>query len=108
MTGARPWIVLRYTHPTDARGWIGVGCYLLVVILLLMIWADRTLLKDDFFKVIATAIILTGWNNGPVGWAYQATQGGGDLAAKNADIVRKQAEASPPIAEDSTNSGERK
>lgn len=109
MIGRRPWLEVRlhYTHPTDARGWIGLGCYMLVLILLLMIWADRTLLKDDFFKVIATAIILTGWNNGPVGWAYQATKGGGELADKNADIVRQQAEASPPISGDSNNSGER-
>lgn len=96
----RAWIVFHYTHPTDARGWIGIGCYALVVILLGMMWADKSLLKDDFFKVIATAIILTGWNQGPVGWAYQATKSGGELADKNAAIVKRQAEASPPIAEE--------
>jgi hypothetical protein len=85
--------------PTDARGWIGLGCYVLVVILLGMMWADKSLLRDDFFKVLATAIILTGWNQGPVGWAYQATKGGGELADKNAETV-KQLAAQPQNQQD--------
>lgn len=79
----RHWLVL----PTDPRGWIGVGCYLLVVALLGMMWADKGLLNNDFFKVIATALILNGWNQGPVGWAYQATKGGGEMADSNARIA---------------------
>lgn len=39
-----------------------------------------TLLNNDFFKVIATAIILTGWNGGPLSWAYAATKSGGEMA----------------------------
>jgi hypothetical protein len=71
----------------DARGWISLGCYLLVLVLLGMMWADKDLLRDDFFKVIATAIILTGWNGGPVGWAFQATKGGGEAAESSARIA---------------------
>lgn len=93
-------MMFKYTHPNDARGWIGLGCYILVLVLLGMMWADKDLLKDDFFKVIATAIILTGWNNGPVGWAYQATKGGGELADRNQALVEQQAKASPPIADE--------
>jgi hypothetical protein len=81
--------MLSFAKPCDARGWIGLGCYVLVLILLGMMWADKELLKDDFFKVIATAIILTGWNNGPVGWAYQATKGGGEAAESSARIAEK-------------------
>jgi hypothetical protein len=77
----------------DARGWIGAGCYILVIILLAMMWSDKALLKDDFFKVIATAIILSGWNNGPVGWAYQATKGGAEAAESNARIAEEAATA---------------
>jgi hypothetical protein len=87
--------MITFTKP-DARGWIGIGCYVLVVILLGMMWADKTLLKDDFFKVIATAIILTGWNNGPVGWAYQATKGGGEAAESSARIAEQAAKAALP------------
>lgn len=76
-------------RPTDARGWIGVGTYLLVLILLAMMWMDRSLLRDDFFKTIATAIILVGWNQGPVGWAYQATKSGGEMAASSARIAEQ-------------------
>jgi len=79
--------------PADARGWVGLACFVLTLLVLLMMWADRTLLRDDFFKTIATAIILTGWNNGPVGWVFQATKGGSDLADRNASIVEQQATA---------------
>jgi len=84
----------------DARGWIGIGSYALVVLVVVLIWQDRTLLNNDFFKVIATAIILTGWNGGPLSWAYAATKSGGELADRNADLVQKQAENSPPISND--------
>lgn len=83
----------------DARGWIGIGSYMLVVLIIVLIWADRSLLNNDFFKVIATAIILTGWNGGPLSWAYAATKSGGELADRNAALVERQAEASPPISD---------
>jgi hypothetical protein len=83
------WITIQIVKPGDARGWIGLGAYILVLILLLMIWADKDLLHDDFFKVIATALILTGWNQGPVGWAYQATKGGGEAAESSARIAER-------------------
>jgi hypothetical protein len=98
----RPLFTIKLVSPNDPRGWIGIGCYLLVLILLGMMWADKSLLRDDFFKVIATAIILTGWNQGPVGWAYQATKGGGELADKNAEIIKQRAAvdaALPPNGE---------
>ncbi len=76
----------------DARGWIGAGCFALAVGVLAMILFDRKLLESDAFLVLATAIVITGWVNGPVGWAYQATKGGGELADRNADLVQKQVE----------------
>lgn len=84
----------------DARGYIGLGSYLLVVLILVLILVDHTLLDNDFFKVIATAIILTGWNNGPVSWAYSSTQSGGDMAARNQTLIEQQAKASPPIVQE--------
>lgn len=84
---------LAYTHPQDARGWIGLGVYVLVLVLLCMMWADKALLKDDFFKTIATLIIGTGFINGPVGWAYQATKSGGELAESSARIAEQAATA---------------
>lgn len=76
----------------DARGWIGIGSFALTIVVVAMIVFDRSLLRDDFFKVIATAIILNGWNSGPLAWAYAATKAGGELADNNARIVRRAAE----------------
>lgn len=93
-------ITIKVVRPTDGRGWIGLGSFALVLVVLAMIWLDKQLLKDDFFKVIATAIVLTAWINGPVGWAFQATKGGGELADSNARILRENAglpsETPPP------------
>lgn len=91
---SRPLIKFCIAKPNDARGWIGLGCYALVIVLLAMMWSDKALLRDDFFKVIATAIILTGWNQGPVGWAYQATKSGGEMAESSARIAEQAATAS--------------
>lgn len=75
----------------DARGWIALGCWALVIIVLGMVLFDRSLLESDAFLILATAIVITGWVQGPVGWAYQATKGGGELAEKNAALVEKAA-----------------
>lgn len=96
----KPLITIKFVTPRDGRGWIGLGCFALVVFILGMVAADKSLLESDAFLILATALIVTGWVNGPVGWAYQATKGGGELADRNAAIVQKQAEASPPISED--------
>ncbi|WP_375272033.1 hypothetical protein [Sphingomonas sp.] len=86
----------------DARGWVGVGSFVLTVVVLGMLAFVPELRKDEFFKTIATLIIGTGFVNGVVNWAYGATKGGGDLADNNAAIIRKQAENSPPIEKDAT------
>ncbi len=76
----------------DARGWIGLGGFVLTVMVLWMLAAFPELRGDEFFKTIATAIIVTGFINGPLSWAYGATKAGGELAERNAEIVRKQSE----------------
>jgi len=93
-------IVIKIVAPLDARGWIGLGCFTLTLVIFALIKFDKALLHEDAFLILATAVVITGWVNGPVGWAYQATKSGGELADRNADILQKQAEASPPIDKD--------
>jgi len=83
----------------DSRGWIGAGAFALAVVVLAMLAADPALRGDEFFKTIAT-LIVGAFIKDVVAWAYAATKGGGELTDRNADIVRKQAEASPPIADE--------
>jgi hypothetical protein len=80
----------------DGRGWVGVACFALVLITLAMMWFDRTLLRDDFFKTISTALIITAWLNGPVGWAYQSTKAGNEASASSARIAEQAASAAIP------------
>lgn len=91
-------IVIKFVHPSDARGWIGFGCYVLVLVILGMLLIDKNLLKDEFFKVIATAIVLNGWNSGPVGWAYQSTKSGNELSASSQRIAEAVAGLPPEPA----------
>lgn len=88
-------ITIRVVKPTDARGWIGLGCFLLVLVILAMIGLMPKLLENDAFLILATAIVVTGWVNGPVGWAYQATKGGGEAAESSARIAEKVAGIEP-------------
>ncbi len=86
-------ITIKVVAPGDARGWIGFGCFALAVAVLLMILIDKALLENDAFLILATALVITGWVNGPVGWAYQATKGGGEAAESSARIAEQAAAA---------------
>ena len=94
---SRPWVRVYVVRPSDARGWIGLGCYSLVAAVLAMVATWPELLENDAFLILATAIVITGWVNGPVGWAYQATKGGGEAAESSARIA-EQAVAALPAA----------
>jgi ABC-type branched-subunit amino acid transport system permease subunit len=83
----------------DARGWIMIASFVLVVAVLVMIGTIPTLRSDEFFKTIATLLIGTAWVGGAVSWAFSATKQGGEMADRNQAIVEKQAAASPPISD---------
>lgn len=89
----RPLIRVYVVKPNDSRGWIGLGCYGLVLVILAMIAVDKSLLENNAFLVLATAIVITGWNQGPVGWAFQATKSGGEAAESSARIAEEAATA---------------
>ncbi|HEX8415640.1 MAG TPA: hypothetical protein VF637_17435 [Sphingomicrobium sp.] len=94
MKSERPW------WAPDARGWIGIGVFALSVMLLTMMYRSSAFRNDEFIQTIATLVIGTAFVGGVVAWAYAATKGGGELADRNASIIEKQAEASPPISGD--------
>lgn len=70
----------------DARGWIGIGSFLLAIMVIWIMKEDRSIREDEFFQTIATILIANGWIS-VVAWGYAATKGGGDLADKNAEIA---------------------
>lgn len=74
--------------PTS-RDWVGIGTFCLTIMLLWMMKGDPTLMRDDFFKTLATLIIGSGFINSVVGWAYGSTKQGSELAERNAVIVEK-------------------
>ena len=84
----------------DARGWIGLGCFILVCGIFFLIREQPQLLNNDAFLILATAIITTGWVGGPVGWAYQATKSGGEAAESSARIAEQAATAGLPVNTD--------
>lgn len=78
----------------DGRGLVGVAAYALSVGVLVVYVEDPSLRNDDFFKTVATAIIITGFVNSIIGWAY------GDTArsAKSTDNTGKFADAVTELA----------
>jgi cbb3-type cytochrome oxidase subunit 3 len=72
----------------DARSFIGIGVFALTVMILWMMKEDSNLRGDEFFQTIATVIIANGLM-AVIAWAYAATKGGGEQAAKNAVIAEK-------------------
>lgn len=83
----------------DARGWIGLGVFLLTLMVFVMTAAIPELRGNEYFKTLGT-LVVGAFIKDVVAWAYAATKGGGELAERNADIVKKQAEANPPISDE--------
>lgn len=82
----------------DARGLIGTGVYVLVLLVLALLALDPELRKDEFFKTIAT-LIVGAFIKDVVGWVFQLTKGGTDLADRNAKLVEGHAsgKANDPV-----------
>lgn len=78
----------------DGRGLVGVATVAMSVWLLHMYHIDETLRNDEFFKIIATAVIITGFINSIVGWAY----GDNARSAKTTDNTGKFADAVGDLA----------
>lgn len=74
----------------DARGWIGIGVFLLTVMVFVMTAAVPALRENEYFKTLGT-LVVGAFIKDVVSWAYAATKGGGELAEQNAAIVQKQA-----------------
>ncbi len=43
------------------RGWYSIALFVQTHVILAMLWFRPDLTKDEFFKSIATAIVITGW-----------------------------------------------
>lgn len=74
----------------DARGWIGIGVFLLTVMVFVMTATIPALRENEYFKTLGT-LVVGAFIKDVVSWAYAATKGGGELAERNATIVEKQA-----------------
>lgn len=82
----------------DARGWIGIGVFLLTCAIFAMTAAIPALRENEYFKTLGT-LVVGAFIKDVVGWAYAATKAGGELAQRNADLVEAQAKSNPPIAD---------
>lgn len=78
----KPWWI------PDARGVIGIGIYLLVLMVFALMALNAELRQDEFFKTVST-LIVGAFIKDVVAWAYSATKGGGELAERNAAIVEQ-------------------
>lgn len=74
----------------DARGWIGIGVFLLTVMVFVMTAAIPALRDNEYFKTLGT-LVVGAFIKDVVSWAYAATKGGGELAERNATIVENRA-----------------
>lgn len=72
----------------DARGWIAVAVYSLVIYLVTLIVWDRTLVQNEFFKLIAQGVIIQGLLTTVVSYYYTASKSTADAR----DQLAKQTE----------------
>lgn len=86
----------------NGRGLVGLATFSLTIMVLWMVKADESLRQDEFFKVIATAIVLTGFINGVVAFFFSQNQLNAE-ASQNSRVafetMGKQADAAKTVAE---------
>jgi hypothetical protein len=100
----------------NGRGLVGLATFSLTVMVLWMVQSDLTLRKDEFFKVIATAIVLTGFINGVVAFFYSQNQLNSEASrtsqtfaesmGKQADATKAAAESIPPSGAEASRAAE--
>lgn len=86
----------------NGRGLVGLATFSLTIMVLWMIKEDETLRNDEFFKIIATAIILTGFINGVVAFFFSQNQLNSEASSNSRvafEAVSKQADAAKTVAE---------
>ena len=55
------------------RGFVMIGLFALTFFLFCLMAFDPVLLKDEFFKALAEAVIITGLINGVVGYLFSGS-----------------------------------
>lgn len=87
----------------DARGWISIAMFVLTLTILLMLKFDMSLAKDEFFKVLASAIVVTGLLNNVTGYYFTSSKSSGELrdqVGKALDVAKEattQSETPQPV-----------
>lgn len=85
----------------NGRGLVGLATFSLTVMVLWMLKEDTSLREDEFFKIIATAIVLTGFINGVVAFFFSQNQLNSEASQNTRaafDVMGKQAEATKEAA----------
>lgn len=95
----------------NGRGLVGLATFSLTVMVLWMVKEDPELRQDEFFKIIATAIILTGFINGVVAFFFSQNQLNSEASQNSREAFQalgKQADAARTVAESAAPEGGRK
>lgn len=89
--------------PHDFRGWVALGLFLQSTALFAVMAAFPSLLDNQAYTTLATAIIVTGWIGGVAAFAYSAgkQQGEASALAKQAmDLAGGQMGGADPVTHD--------
>lgn len=88
--------------PQTERAWVTLGIFLLAFLVVGLMAFIPELRRDDLFKVLAQAIILTALVNAVIAFHFSANKAGDqarDNVGKAFDAITASANAMPPAAE---------
>lgn len=77
----------------DRSGWYAIALYVQTCIILLMVVAFPDLRQDEFFKLIAQAIIITGW----LGFAVAQVKGEKERENTGKALDLAKSSSPPPV-----------
>lgn len=67
--------------PHDFRGWVALGLFVQSSSLFGLMCVDETLMDNQGFMTLASAVVVTGWIGGVAAFAYSAGKQQGEAAA---------------------------
>ena len=79
--GQRRMDVANRTLPHDFRGWVALALFVQSSSLFGLMWIKSSIMDNQGFMTLASAVIITGWVGGVAAFAYSAGKREGEQSA---------------------------
>jgi hypothetical protein len=85
--------------PADFRGWVAFGLFVQSSSLFGLMWLNHTIMDNQGFMTLASAVVVTGWIGGVAAFAYSGGKREGEQSAALASALNLATNLAPPAVD---------